>query len=95
MRNLYVKGHIQGVVNMVAEDGEAFCHLLVDDSPEGDAVVAALKAAGLIYDSGADGADFGTVPAKYKRQDGNPLHEFAGIDIKPPAVVAEGADPTP
>ncbi len=89
-RNLIIKGHVQGWVNLVARDGEAICHLLVD-GPEGDAFADSIPVAMTIHDDN-DPASWSRVAAKYKRRDGEPLHVFAGVPIQRIPVVSEAPE---
>lgn len=91
-RNLYLPGHIQGVVNQLAADGTPFCHVLIEDDANGTPLVAAIKPPSMIYDSGAPGADFDALAAKYKRTNGEPLHVFLGNDVRPPPIISEAPE---
>jgi hypothetical protein len=90
-RNIIVKGHVAGVVNALTNDGEPVCHLLLEDTPAGDALAKALTLTGRIYDNADRGplGDWTAVPGKYKRKDGAPLHVFLGDDPKVPLIKEE------
>jgi hypothetical protein len=81
-KNIILKGHIQGVVNLVTSDGEEVCHLLVNDDRAGNALIKALAASGLVFAEGEAGAvgDWSTVDVKYK------LHVFLGTEAQVPIV---------
>ena len=88
---LLVKGHLYAFVNQKASDGTPFCHLLVEDTPAGLALVAAIKAASLLFDQAKDKLD--DLGAQYKRKDGAPLHVFDPAGLARPAVVVEPSGP--
>ena len=84
-RNLIIKGHVSGVVNLLASDGTPCCHILVDGA-NGDDFAGAISPPGLVHDDD-DPSSWANTPAKYKRADGAPLHVFAGVGIEPPPVI--------
>ena len=81
-RELHIQGHIVAVVNLRAQDGTPFCHLLLDDDAGGQAVVDGLQSAAVISDTDDEAKAFADAPAKYKRQGGEPLHQYAGSDVR-------------
>lgn len=85
-RNLIVKGHIAGFVNMTATDGsgEPICHILVD-GVDGDELADSIIPARKVHDDASPGS-WASTPAKYKRRRGEALHTFAGVPINPVVV---------
>lgn len=79
MKEALIKGHIEAVVNLVADDGTPFCHILLDDN-RGLATIDNLKAAGIIFIQGGNVA-WKDVPAKFKNKKGKPKHTFSGSTV--------------
>ncbi len=79
-RQLIIKGHIAHSVNIITDAGEKLCHVLLE-GPDGELMADQLKAAGIIVDTNNAGKSFKKARAKYKRKNGEPLHEYAGMPI--------------
>lgn len=65
-RTLILKHHIYAIVPVVAEDGEKYTHLVIEDTNGGQDLINKLSSAGLlIFDSKVD--DPKNLDEKYKR----------------------------
>jgi hypothetical protein len=88
-RELLINGHIVAVVNLEAADGTPVCHLLLRDDANGAAAVMSIKTAAVVVDTKDASKSWAKAAAKYKRANGEPLHQFAGNDIRRSPTVKE------